>query len=613
MKFKSIRSRLVLLTILILGLSLAGSVWIANTAFSRTLRQTTYAGLAANANYLNTLLATSPDSWEAGHFDDYAQSTSTRVTLINKEGVVLFDSDFNVGNLGNHLWREEIQGALENGVAMSERRSDTQKLPVLYYAMKIESHPQIAFLRVSKTLNQLTGYQVTYQKLFLGGLAIILLASLLITTLSITMITRPLQQIKDLARKYATGDLTERLWISSPQELSELSSTMQEMALLLRANMNEVELGKAQLETILDSLSEGILLLDATMVIKVANKEALALFTNEAEQQIIGRKLAQVITSSEVIALCNASFQDGGSHTLTIAQFGHLFGDTAFVVGKRKTRILRLLATPVVSVEGKREAVVLSINDMTELKRLEQIRKEFVANVSHELKTPITSIAGFSDALQEATDSGEIKHFSHIINRQAVHMQHIVEDLLLLSSLEQQNASPTKTWTAPSQILEEIQEHCLYRFEEKHSHLIINLDNPQNFDVFVNGMLLVQALTNLVINALTYSKEGSDVVLGLKLEEELAIFTVEDHGIGIPKDAQQRIFERFYRVDAARSRSQGGTGLGLSIVKHIVAVHNGTVTVESEEGIGSLFTITLPRSGKEINELKARGDSLYQR
>jgi len=612
MKFQSIRSRLVLLTVLILTLSLAGSAWIAHTAFSSTLRKTTYAELADNAAYLSTLIAsTSSEPWMEGHFDAYAQSTSTRITLIDREGVVLFDSEYPYQTMDNHLWREEIQAALDAKVGTSERKSATQGLPVLYYSLRIDGHPTISVLRLSRTLDQLVGYQKNYLSLFFGGLGILILLSFVITAFSITMLTRPLEKIKTLSRRYAKGELSARTTVQSPQELSELSSTMQEMASLLKNKMEEVASDKNQLETILENLSEGLLLLDASLVIQVANHEALALLCESGQPDLVGKRLDHIISSTEVLRMCSSCIEDGKSHSMTIAQYGHLFGETAVVVGKRKARTLKILASAVVSSD-KPEGVVLSINDMTELRRLENIRKEFVANVSHELKTPITSIAGFSEALLESPQQEDLQRFLRIINRQAIHMQHIVEDLLLLSRLEQHNASPIKTWSTASQILEEVEEQCRYRFEEKGSTLTTILINPENLELFVNGMLIVQALTNLVINALTYSDPGSEVVLTLKLDDKAALFTVKDTGIGIPKEDWQRIFERFYRVDASRSRSQGGTGLGLSIVKHIVAVHTGVVSVESTLGKGSTFTIELPRSTVVLNDLKAKSDSLYQ-
>jgi two-component system phosphate regulon sensor histidine kinase PhoR len=612
MQYKSIRARLALTTFLVLVCSLLGSMWIANRAFSTTIRETTYAELSAKADYLATLVKDSSEPWLLEHFDSYAASTATRITLINKEGVVLFDSDYDIAELNNHLYREEVQAALMNGKAFSERRSSTQNLPVLYWAIALEEHPTIAVLRVSKTLNQLAGYQATYQSLFFRGIGVLVLFFVLLMFFVISMITRPLDRLKDLARKYANGDLQARLHLTSPQELAELSHTMEEMAQEIQEKISQVEFGKNQVEAILNSLSEGILLLDRHLNVKVANSEARLLFT-EQEGTVLGKNLSHLISSNEVRSLCNATLRDGEERELTIEQYGHLFGQTARIVGKQQVRELRMVTCAVRSGEGLIDSVVLSINDMTELKHLEQIRKDFVANVSHELKTPITSIAGFAEALTETKKPEEIEHFSKIISRQANRMRQLVEDLLLLSSLEQEQHKASMSWTTLEQIVGETEEACTYRFEERGSSLQITSSNPENLLLYVNENLIAQALTNLVINALNYSEAGSKVLLSATVSEEHITFSIQDHGIGIPKDVQDRIFERFYRVDAARSRSQGGTGLGLSIVKHIVQVHGGRLSLESEVGKGSTFTIILPRMRKQLKDLQKRSEELYRK
>ncbi|WP_319758605.1 ATP-binding protein [uncultured Sphaerochaeta sp.] len=612
MQYKSIRARLALTTFLVLVCSLFGSMWIANRSFATTIRETTYAELSAKAEYLATLSKNSSEPWMTEHFDSYAASTATRITIINREGAVLFDSDYAAETLNNHLYREEVQAALKNGSASSERRSSTQNLPVLYWAVALEDHPTIAILRVSKTLNQLSGYQRTYQSLFFRGLGVLVLFFLLLTFFVITMITRPLDRLKGLARKYATGDLQARIHLSSPQELAELAHTMEEMAQEIQEKISQVEFGKNQVEAILNSLSEGILLLDRNLNIKVANREAHLLFTDQRDS-VLDKNLSQLISSNEVRTLCNATLRDGEERELTIEQYGHLFGHTARIAGKQQVRELRMLTCAVRSSEGFINSVVLSINDMTELKRLEQIRKDFVANVSHELKTPITSIAGFAEALTETQNPEEITHFSKIISRQANRMRQLVEDLLLLSSLEQEQHKASMSWTTLEQIIGETEEACSYRYEERGSSLHIASDNPDNLLLYVNENLIAQALTNLVINALNYSEAGSKVHLSATVREDQIVFSVKDHGIGIPKDVQDRIFERFYRVDAARSRSQGGTGLGLSIVKHIVNVHGGKLSLESELRKGSTFIITLPRMGGNLKDLQKRSEELYQR
>ena len=618
--FQSIRSRLLLLTASIVVIALLSSFLIATRAFTVTLRETTYNELANNTAYLRTLLDDSDTPWIENHFEQYARSISTRITIVDRLGNVLFDSDNDIKELDNHFWRQEIQEAFQKGVAVSERKSTTQQLPVLYHAERIDAHPTIAVVRLSKTLSQLAGYQHTYEQLFMRGIIILVLLALFITIFSITMLTKPLQKIKAVANKYAKGELETRVMVSGPLELQDLAKTMQEMATQLKIKMTEVESNRRQLEVMLDSLTEGIILLDASMEIKVTNGAARFLMFEKQIQQdkpILGIPLTHAISSPEIINICGQTLHDGKTHEVTTAHFEHLFGETALMVGKRKSKILKVLSVPVFSPSGvsKVQGVVLSINDMTELKRLEQIRKEFVANVSHELKTPITAIAGFADALinEPSHDPAATRHFLHIINRQAINMQRIVEDLLLLSSLEQQNASPLRTWTTAEQLVEETVEACRYRSDEKKSTIKTSIDNPLGLEILVNGMLIVQALSNLVVNALTYSADSCEVLLELSIDEQNAIFKVIDHGSGIPKESLVRIFERFYRVDTARSRSQGGTGLGLSIVKHIVGVHGGTVSVESELGVGSTFTIVLPRSGHDLKGLQDRSDSLYQK
>ena len=613
---RSIRQRLILLTVSILVLALAGSLFIANRAFEITLRESTYRQLADNASYLKAILEEDGFVIKASRFDAYAQATQLRITIIGVDGTVWYDSDFDEATLDNHLYRQEVQEALRIGLASSERRSATQRLPVLYHAVRIDEDPQIAALRLSTALAQLRGYQSTYRELSIGNILILVFFVGGATAISITMLTRPLKRIKDAAHRYAQGDLDARIHVDGPRELHELATTMQEMAERLRSTIREVESGRRQVQTILESMTEGILLVDTNLVIKVSNSAARSLlFASEGakEQVIEGERLTQVISSNQIVEACRLTISEGKLHELTTAHHGHLFGETATILGRGKARTLRIMVFPV-RTDGKVEGVVLTVNDITELRRLEQVRKDFVANVSHELKTPITAIAGFAHTLTEGAkeDPEDLEHFLAIITRQARNMQRIVEDLLLLSSLEQQQATPVKTWTSVGILVEETVESCRFRAEQRHTKLLANVENPEQLELLANGNLIVQALGNLVVNAITYSEERSTVLIEANVGDEVVTFSVSDSGQGIPKEAQERIFERFYRVDAARSRSEGGAGLGLSIVKHIVQVHGGIVSVESELGAGSTFTITLPRSGKEMRALRLQSESLYK-
>ena len=621
----SIRQRIIVFTFLVLLLALFGSLFIASSAFNSTLRETTYTQLANQARYLSTVILNSPNALSDSEgsrlteeimskLDTFSQNTHLRITLIDPTGIVLYDSDYASETLDNHLWRQEVQIALSQGTGTSERRSDTQNLPVLYHALRMDRSAEIAVLRVSTTLDQLLGYEQTYRQLFFRGLAILILIVGIFTAISIIMITKPLNRIKVVVGRYAEGDLDAPLKIDSPKELAELAATMQTMANQLKQTLTESRAQKEQLVTLLESMNEGIVLVDEQLVIRIINTAAKRFLSSDSVQIQQKMVLSHAIRSTQIIESCSQTLHDGNTHDITIAHYGHLFGETAKLAGRHATKMLKLTMVPVYQGTAI-NAVVITINDTTELLRLEQVRKDFVANVSHELKTPITAIAGFANLLIEEsqTNTKDIEHFSSVIHRQAQNMQRIVEDLLLLSSLEQQNAKPTCMWTTIDQIFEETIEATRYKAEQKGTPIHTKVENPMELELWVNGMLIVQALANLVVNAITYSDGGKAVTISAVVKEERVIISVKDFGCGIPKEAQQRIFERFYRVDAARSRSLGGTGLGLSIVKHIVAVHGGIVSVDSNVGNGSTFTITLPRSSTELEKLQSRSDALYQR
>jgi two-component system, OmpR family, phosphate regulon sensor histidine kinase PhoR len=611
-----IRSRLMILTIAILLLSVLGSMAIANRAFTTTMRKSTFRDLKADALYIAGLLAGYPDSFDATAIQAFSAATEVRVTLIAEDGTVVFDSTYDINTLDNHRFRPEIVQAFETGEGSAERKSSTQEAPVLYHALLVDGNNTFNIIRLSTALSQLDTYSDTYQKLFFGGLAILLVFTVLVTIVCIRKITHPLEEIHSVVEQYTKGNLAARSTVESPQELADLSRTMNTMALQLQTQIADIEARRQQYSTILNSMTEGILYLDSQLTILDANHAAVLLLMGEDQSAdiLIQMRLMQLINSTELISACSRTLAGDKPQMLELARFGHLFGETAILVGRRKANSLRIAINPVVK-ESLVAGLVITINDITELKRLENIRKEFVANVSHELKTPITAIAGFSSTLLEGAmhDPEANQRFLHIINRQVILMQRIVEDLLLLSSLEQQNASPVKTWTSVSQIVDETLEACRFRADERESRIEVEIRNPQELEMLVNGMLIVQAVSNLVINAVTYSEPRSLVKLVVELDAGQVRLHVSDTGCGIPNDALERIFERFYRVDKARSRRRGGTGLGLSIVKHIVQVHGGTVSVVSEEGVGSTFTITLPRDGGELADMQKKSSQLFDR
>jgi len=347
----TIRQRLMLLTLIVLFLTLFGGMFIAMKAFSATLRENVRTQLAKNASYLKILLNKQqiPDSAD---LDAYAQATSLRITLVNQDGWVLYDSDFDFSAMDNHYWRTEIYEAMQKGSAFSERKSATQSAPVVYHAIRIDGHPDIAVLRVSMPLSQLTGYQRIYEQLLFSGLAILVVLVVGITAISINMITKPLQKIKETAKRYADGDLEARMSIQSPRELADLAATMSEMSIQLKNKIAEIESARLQAETILQSITEGILLVDRNLVVLSANQAAKKLLwnnRNEEEFPIEGVRLVQLISSASILEACQQTFEDGKVHEVVTAHYDHLFGETAELMGRSLTKTLRLITTPVLA------------------------------------------------------------------------------------------------------------------------------------------------------------------------------------------------------------------------------------------------------------------------
>ncbi len=620
MSRNSIKTRLLVLSAIILLLTLAGSMVVANLAFTKTIEASAYDVLERHAAYLAMEMQQSGNHIAYPLLERYAEANRIRITLIAVDGTVVYDSSYDIADLDNHGSRSEVVQALSGGSGLTQRTSTTENLPVLYWAVRLDGSTTAAVLRVSKLLSEMRSYEATYRTYSLVGLALLLLVCTIITFIAINRFTRPLDAITKTAALHAAGNLDARVHVDAPVELANLAHTINTMAVQLTSRISQVEGERRQYSTILDSMTEGILYIDPHLIILEANQAAAKLLLDETMPggNLQGLRLLQVTGASEVLGACSACLADGVGQELEIAHFGHLFGDSAMLMGKRATSMLRITITRMnPSVEGQQaDGIVMTINDITGLKRLEAVRKEFVANVSHELKTPITAITGFTDALLDGhnqLDDAMISHFLGIIKRQAVRMQHIVDDLLLLSSLEQDGSGFIRTWSTVEQIINDAKEAYGYKEQEKGSTVTVHIDNPDDLPVFTNGMLVVQALANLVINAITYSDNGSEIAIKVEVTDSLVTFCVVDHGYGIPKEVQERIFERFYRVDKARSRRQGGTGLGLSIVKHIVQVHKGTIKVDSTEGIGSTFTMVFPRTGNELDHIQQRSDTLYGR
>ena len=338
---------------------------------------------------------------------------------------------------------------------------------------------------------------------------------------------------------------------------------------------------------IIEAMGEGVLLISRKHRIALANSSAQAMLGQI--EPLKGKRLEDLFAGNELEAHVDAVFMEKKQRKFRITSYRDSIGEDAIVRGKGREKQYEFCIT---HLDGK--YAVATFSDVTMLERLEVVRQDFVSNVSHELKTPLTAISGFAETLaEESLSEEERRGFARIIQKNANHMQGIIADLLLLTSLDRSELASTMERTTDSRILQEVRAYTQYKAESKD---ITVTYSPSDETVLCNESLVVQALINLVVNAISYSPRGSAVSVRTRRKGEMLEFAVSDKGYGISDADLPRIFERFYRVDKARSRESGGTGLGLSIVRHIAIIHKGTIKAESRLGEGSVFTLSIPVS-----------------
>ena len=604
----TIRSQSLLVVLVILTVTLTSAIIISQSTFLISVKEQVTENLESHNAYVDTLVS-SDGTFDPAQIQEYADLQHIRITLIRRDGKVLFDSEYEESSLESHLYRQEVQASLKKGMGTSERFSATQRLPVLYLST-YEGPDAFGFIRVSTPLQQLRSHRRVFTRYMFFSSALLLLLTIAITAYTLSRINRPLEEVKQLADSYANGNLKAKKRIRGPLELQQLSQVLMEMAEKLNTTVGELNTSRSMIETMINSVSQGLILLDSNLTVQIANSPSYALIGTD--QALDGKPIHRIIHSPALMERLRQSLKEQTGLTLVLEHHNHLWGETAAIVGREQTKTIRIAIDPVYS-ETDNLAIVLTLTDMSAFAKLEQIRKDFVANVSHELKTPITAISGFAHTLLEEQEklSEEQQRYLSIIQRQSDNMLTVIQDLLLLSSLENGKASLTRSWVDIEHVVQQSINSCRYKADTKEIMIDTRIMNPDSLSVYIHPMLIQQALTNLLMNAVNYSPEHSQVTVQVSVNEEDIIFRVSDHGVGIALEDQERIFERFYRVDAARSRSQGGTGLGLSIVKHIAQVHDGSVEVTSSLGRGSTFTVRVSRKGKDFSFLSSHREQIH--
>ena len=509
--------------------------------------------------------------WEAA-FSDFEAESPYRITLISRTGKVVFDTDADSAIMENHLDRPEFQDAIAKGTGTTLRHSATMGQLHIYAAVAVrDSNNQFAgALRLSRTV---PGF---YTRL-LGSALPFLTAGLLIIIAACAGLY--------IFSRSVSHTIAEKL-------NTELEAKTRE----LKIASQEAETENRRREVILNSMFEGVIALDSSLNIILANPQLCSLFGCD-KNNIRGMSLLEFSNSTELEEAAKTVLASGRPCELSFKRYAsgaeqHLQGFAAPLQTEPQQT-----PSPETQAAGQRNehGVVIVLRDISRLVRLEQIRKDFAANVSHELRTPIQVIQGFAETILDSTplDTEELHYFTGIIKKNAQSMENITNDLLTLVSLEDESAArPALTHSALAPLIAEAADAVALSARKKNIAITINC--PDDLKAHVYSSLFVQALINLLDNAIKYSNNNSRVSLNAFSENNTLLIEVKDKGIGIPAEHIGRLFERFYRVDRARSREAGGTGLGLSIVRHIALLHRGTVEVESHAGEGSLFRIRMP-------------------
>jgi two-component system phosphate regulon sensor histidine kinase PhoR len=515
---------------------------------------------------------------------DLGSSSSTRITVILPNGKVVADSEENPADMENHGNRPEFKDAFEKGIGSSLRFSNTLDQRMMYLALPIKEQGKIlAIVRTSVPVVAVDERIRDLNNKIVLSAIIVAICAAVVTFIVSGRVSRPIKQMKETARRFALGQLDLRVPMPKQAELTELAHALNEMAQQLQDRIQTITEQRNELKAILSSMVEGVVAFDSDG--RIVN-------INEAAADFLGTDTAAARGCSIEEVIRHTEFQEFVKNILNEERTGQ----TDIVLSGRKERIVRLEGANLTDDKGKKSGAVVVISDLTRMRRLEDVRRDFVANVSHELRTPITSIKGFVETLLEGAikNPQQAERFLRIIARHSDRLNAIVEDLLSLSNLEDGSEKRKILFEKASvkRVLDSVVATSAPRAEEK--NITIELDCPESIEAKINTVLLEQAVLNLVDNAIKYSEPAGKVQIRAHRTNKMVVVSVRDYGCGIPRVHQNRIFERFYVVDKSRSRKLGGTGLGLAIVKHIAEVHGGKVTIESTPGVGSTFFLHLP-------------------
>ena len=514
--------------------------------------------------------------------EDISEQTKARITIIKLDGLVLADSHQDPTKMERHNQRMEIVAAIRSGEGNSERHSSTLDMDMRYFAIRIgsESNP-IGTVRVALPTSEIDREMAAIQNSIARLIGIVTASGVLICMIIVAWMTRPLTFLINETRELTMGQLGETVNLTGGNEIDELGRTLNELSRELATRMAMLEDNRGQLLATLEGMDEGVVSVDTDERIRFANEAACKIFDLSMPDDA-GRPVWEVMRNQIVESTIVDVLASGETQRVEI----ELLGPPQ-----------RFLSTTVSSVPGASDGgVILVLHDITDLRRLENMRREFVANVSHELKTPLASIQAYSETLLSGAldDEQNNEGFVQRIVEQAERLSALIQDLLSLARVEAGNHPFEFVDLNLVSFLQECIEYHKSRAQKREVELGLML-RTQDVSAHVDPEGMRQIMDNLIDNAIKYTPAGGSVDVELDVDGDDVHIVVRDSGIGISQIHIERIFERFYRVDKARSRELGGTGLGLAIVKHLAGAFGGSVEVESTAGQGTSFIVRLPQ------------------
>ncbi len=498
------------------------------------------------------------------------QAAGARATVIDSSGKVLVDSEADPRTMENHARRPEFIAALGGHLGIDERSSRTLGIPFLYVAAPVSG----GAVRLAYTLGEIETTSHQLNKALLWGSLIAFAAAMLVAAAASHYMARRLGRIVDFAERVAAGDLTARIASTSVDEIGQVAAALDKTVRRVEESFENVQTSQHELETLLNSMQDAVIAVDAQAHVQWANRGMNRLLPHGLR---LNAPVVDSVRDPDFLAAIQGAVRD------------------QVVNGARSNTIVPGRTFDVTAAPMPGGGAVAVLRDLTETERMEKTRRDFIANVSHELRTPLTSIQGYAETLLDSSsENNHVREFLEIIRKNAARMSRLTEDLLTLARVE----SGEQRFDIQEVSAEELLQDALESFREVARSYGLELEENAalNRAVQADREAIHQVFSNLIENAFKYAAAGKKVVLGARDAGASVEFYVGDFGPGISSEHLPRLFERFYRVDKARSRESGGTGLGLAIAKHIVLAHGGTIRAESELNHGSTFLFTLPGS-----------------